>query len=463
MLDKPNTPAQAERRGSQWHSRWIPACAAGTVFAVVIGFWLWDHLYGSGGNQFTSDPAMRWVAAGRLAALTAMTLLFLQILFISRARWIEPAFGMDRLTRWHHLNGFVVLLLLATHVFCVTRGTAQSGGNSMGEQFRQFLSTWDDTPEALAGAVLLLIVAVLSIARARRQLGYECWHATHLLMYAALALVLGHQFELGFDLTDSRLFPIFWYAALGFVAIHLIGYRMLLPWFRFARHGFYVDSVTPESDDVCSLRIAGRHMDALRVRPGQFVIVRFLARGFRMQPHPFSVSAAFDGKHLRLSIKGLGDFTRRIPELEVGTRVVVDGPHGAFTPDRRHTDRVLLIAGGIGITPIRTLAEALLELHCDVVLLYGNRGRQGIVFERELEALAGRYPGFRVIHVLNDGTDWSGETGIIDRERIARLVPDCAQRDVFLCGPPPMMAGVLAALRTLNVPKRQVHFERFSF
>lgn len=464
MADKPNTPNQVEKRGfKQQISRWIPACAAGTVLAGVVGVWLWDHLYGTAGNQLAAEAGLRWVAIGRLAGLMAMVLLFMQVLFVARARWIEPAFGMDRLTRWHHLSAITVILLLLAHVSAVTWGTAQVGGNTVWTQFLQFLSDWDDVKEALVATILFVLLGALSMARARRLFGHEWWHATHLVMYAALVLALGHQFENGFDLNEGRAFPIFWYAVCGFVALNLCGYRVVLPWIRFMQRGYVVDSVTQETSDVVSVRITGRKMESMRVRPGQFVIVRFLARGFWMQPHPFSISAPFDGKTLRLSIKKLGDFTRRIPELQPGTRVVVDGPHGAFTPDRRRSNRILLIAGGIGITPIRCLAEALLDQKCDVTLLYGNRDRHGIVFEQELQALAERFPQFRLVHVINDGTDWDGETGIIGHHRIARLVPDCANHDVFLCGPPAMMTGVLAALRALKVPKRNIHFERFSF
>ncbi len=464
MADKPNTPNQVEKRGFKRQiSRWIPACAAGTVLAVMVWIWLVLHINGSGGNQFAADAGLRWVAVGRLAGLLAMTLLMFQVLFIARAPRIEPLYGMDRLTRWHHNLGIVVVLLVAVHVFSVTHGMAQSGGNTMVDQFRQFLKDWDDIPEALGGLALLLAAAGLSIARVRRLLGYERWHASHLAMYAALVLILGHQLELGFDLNETVYFRVIWYIMLGVVGFQLFLFRLMLPWALFGQHRFQVDSVTQETSDVVSVRITGRKMESMRVRPGQFVIVRFLARGFWMQPHPFSISAPFDGKTLRLSIKKLGDFTRRIPELQPGTRVVVDGPHGAFTPDRRRSNRILLIAGGIGITPIRCLAEALLDQQCDVALLYGNRDRHGVVFEQELQALAERFPQFRLVHVINDGTDWDGETGIIDHHRIARLVPDCANRDVFLCGPPAMMTGVLAALRALQVPKRNIHFERFSF
>lgn len=436
---------------------------AGSLVVTVCGFWYWNHACGDSGNLFNVDDGAPWVAAGRLAGILAVVFLFFQVLLVARPGWLEPLVGMDKLTGWHRFGGAWILTLVVAHIGLVTWGHAASGGNALAAQFKLFLSEWDDTPQAVAGTLLLLAVAGLSLAAVRRKLGYEAWHLSHFAMYAAIILSAGHQFEVGFDVSGNPVFQYLWYALYVFAAVHVLGYRLLLPWYRFARHGFTVSGVRQETPDVCSVHITGKNLEKLRVAPGQFAIVRFLAKGFWWQPHPFSFSAPFDGNVLRLSIKGLGDFTRRIPELKPGTRVVLDGPHGAFTAQRCQRREVLLVAGGIGITPLRALAEAFLRDGRDVALLYGNRDRSSVVFEQELDALVGAYPQFRVVHVLGDGNGWAGETGNIDQARIARLVPDCAEREAYVCGPPPMMTGVLAALRALGVPKRNVHYERFLF
>ena len=245
--------------------------------------------------------------------------------------------------------------------------------------------------------------------------------------------------------------------------VNLLGYRLVRPALAFFRHRFVVTRVVSEPGDVTSVYIGGRNLERFAIEAGQFMIVRFLAKGYRWEAHPFSMSCFPDGRQLRLSIKRLGDFTRRIPELKPGTPVLIDGPHGVFTARRCAADKVLLIAGGIGITPVRSLAEELVGAGRDVVLVYGNRNGQSIVFKDELDELVARAGGrLRVHYVMSDDPGWPGEKGRIDRDRLARLVPDIAGREVYFCGPPVMRKGIRAALANLGVPARRIHDERFA-
>ena len=443
--------------------KWVLVAIAFILYLIVFGFWLWDQVNAPTGNSLTMDTASRLIAMGRLAALTAVFLLMLQVLFIARARWVEPLWGMDRLTKLHHLKASVVVALLLGHVFLVTKGYALQGEVTYFEQVKDFVKSWEEIIPAMFALGLLILVGFLSVSIARKHLRYEWWHATHLVTYGAFALVLEHPFDLGMDLTNNSAFRIFGYVLLSFVGLNLLWYRMLLPIYHYSRHRFRVVAVHAETRNVTTVNISGRNMHTLHVIPGQFVIVRFLAKGFGWQPHPFSVSAPFDGATLRLSIKSSGDFTSRIPELLKGTRVVIDGPHGAFTPHKSESAKVLLIAGGIGITPIRAMLPTFIASNVDIVLLYASRKQDEIVFKGELDELATIHTQFRVVHILSNEPEWSGEKGMIDENRIKYLVPDHCERDVYLCGPPPMMVGLLKTLQALKIPSKQIYYERFSF
>jgi ferredoxin-NADP reductase len=162
-------------------------------------------------------------------------------------------------------------------------------------------------------------------------------------------------------------------------------------------------------------------------------------------------------------MKAVGDFTTALPPaLRPGTRVLIDGPYGVFTAERLHKEKVLFIAGGIGITPIRSIMESLENSQKDMMLLYGNRSETDIVFGSELGAIVAK-AGAKMIHILSNDPAYAGEKGIVDLEKIKRLVPDIMDRDVYVCGPPPMMNGVLATLANLGLPRSQVHFEKFAF
>lgn len=432
---------------------------AGIVLATAA-FWYRSATTMLGPPAFWSAPD-RALALGRLAGLLAALAVLFQLLLIGRVKWIETAFGHDRLTRAHRLNAGPILPLLAAHIALVTFAYARLMDVPAATQFRDFLRNWEDVPAAVAATVLLLAVIMLSLGPARRRRRYETWHGIHLLAYAAVLLAVGHQFESGGDFSERHAFFGFWLALHAGVGLTVAWYRVARPLMLFARHRFTVDQVVPETDRVVSVYLSGRRLERLRAVPGQFMILLFWARGFPRQPHPFSLSAPPDGRRLRFTIKAVGDFTARVPELQPGTPVLVDGPHGVFTSRRATTSKVLLIAGGIGITPLRAMAGDLLALGGDVVLLYANARRRDILFADELAALeqGGR---FRTHLVLSAEPGPDGQATRLDGALIHRWVPDAALRDVFLCGPPGMMKDLRRALVGLGVPHHRIHDERFA-
>jgi len=340
-------------------------------------------------------------------------------------------------------------------------GSAQENFVSIAAQLLDFFNNWEDIPAAIVGAVLIVLVIIVSIGPIRGRLKYSWWYRFHLLTYLALALAFGHQIEVGSDFTDNQYFRWYWYAIYAFVLLNLIVYRVVKPLYYYMQQHFSVERIVNETGDVVSVYIRGRNLSRFRVAAGQFMILHFLGKGFRWEAHPFSLSCPPNSEYLRLSIKRVGDFTARLGDLQPGTPVLIDGPHGIFTPKRCSSRNVLLIAGGIGITPLRSMLDTFVSQGKDVILLYGNRHRSDIVFEKELDQFVQK--GRLVVrHVLSNDPDWEGEKGHINRERIQRLVPDVAERDVFLCGPPPMMSAVVKALTELGVPTGKVHYERFA-
>ena len=142
--------------------------------------------------------------------------------------------------------------------------------------------------------------------------------------------------------------------------------------------------------------------------------------------------------------------------------MIIDGPYGVFTAARLSSGKALLVAGGIGITPLRAILERLSASGTDSVLVFSNRSRKDMVFAGELAELE-KKGGLRTVHVLSEDKDWAGEKGRVDAAMLRRLVPDLAERDAFLCGPPPMMAALDAGLRSLGIAGERIHYEKFSF
>jgi ferredoxin-NADP reductase len=204
---------------------------------------------------------------------------------------------------------------------------------------------------------------------------------------------------------------------------------------------------------VVSVYVSGRRLEELNARPGQFFRWRFMTRDGWWQAHPFSLSAAPDARGMRITVKALGDHTSGLRRLRPGLRVLAEGPYGNFTADRRYHDDVLLIAGGIGIAPVRALLDDLPPGRA--VVLYRARRPQDLVLKDELDAIAAR-TGTRVVY-LPGGANRQA----LSARGLTAYVPDLGRRDVYVCGPPGLVEAVLGSLRRLKVPKRQIHVDPF--
>jgi predicted ferric reductase len=301
-------------------------------------------------------------------------------------------------------------------------------------------------------------VGVLSARMVRRRVRYEVWHFTHLYAYLAGALAFMHQIAVGADFKAPPA-RVGWTAAHLLVAACVLRFRLWRPLALAVRHRLRAYDVVQEGDGVLSIYVAGRHLQRLGAEAGQFFRWRFLCRSLCWQAHPFSLSAAPTPAMLRLTIKIVGDHTRALQRLRPGVRVIAEGPYGAVTGARRTRRRVLLIAGGIGITPMRALLEGLPSGPGDITLIFRGDERGARVFSDELAGLAAKRGA--LVHYVLGPRACCQRHDPLSPLRLRRLVPDVAHRDVYLCGPPGMMSGVAGALHQVRVPRRRIHAERF--
>jgi ferredoxin-NADP reductase len=202
--------------------------------------------------------------------------------------------------------------------------------------------------------------------------------------------------------------------------------------------------------------LRGRRLDRLPAAGGQFLQWRFLRRDMWWQAHPYSLSAAPTGHHLRITVKVLGDHSAALRRMRPGTHVAIEGPYGVFTADTRTSDRLLLVGAGVGITPIRALIEELPD-EADVVVLLRGSTPEDLVLRDELDDEVRRRDG-RLLELVGPR-----ERVQLDAHALTRLVPDIAERDVYLCGPEPFQDLVVAAASDAGVPDDQLHHESFSF
>jgi predicted ferric reductase len=422
---------------------------------LILGFWWF-----SSGFEITRTASDAFNGLGRVTGLLGTYLVLWQLLLMGRLPWLEHALGMERMAVLHKWNGYLAIGLLLGHGVFQTLGYQLGDGKTVAAQIADFISSYEGLLGALVALALMLAVVVASVTIARRHLAYETWYFIHLYSYLAVLLAFSHQIATGVDFAGNPLFVWYWYLLYGFVVGLLVLYRVAAPLMSYERHRFRVHAVEKEARGVFSIYIAGRDLDQFPVEAGQFAIWRFLDAKRWWQAHPFSISAIPDGRGLRITVKNIGDFTSGVHTLKRGTPVLIDGPFGKFT-ERPSNPKVLLIAGGIGITPIRPLAEELAQDGFDVRVLYRAHDQGELVFKKELDSIAEAH-GIRIDYLLTEASGRrSNREAWFRPESLARLVPDIVDRVVYVCGPTGMMTAVLHSLNELSVPARQIRTEVF--
>jgi ferredoxin-NADP reductase/DMSO/TMAO reductase YedYZ heme-binding membrane subunit len=423
--------------------------------AAVIALWWRDT------PRIASTGALL-TGLGQVLGLLAGYGVVVLVALMARLPPLERGIGTDRLSRWHAMGGRYVITLVTGHVLAIVWGYAVTAHERVTTEAVTMLTTYPDVLMATAAWFLLLGIAAFSARAARRRLSYETWYYAHLYTYLAIALAFSHQFADGAEFAgpDGRPARLAWSALYVTAATLIVWYRVTVPLCSAVRHRFTVQSVRPEAPGVVSVFITGRDFDRLRAEPGQFFRWRFLTGGLWWQCHPYSLSAMPRPDLMRITVKARGEHSDAMARLEPGTRVIAEGPYGAFTPALTGR-RVLLIAGGVGITPIRAMFAALPRRMADgITLLYRASSPRDVVFSRELDAIANDRNA--ALHYLIGARAELGHDPLAP-EHLHRLVPGLDRYEAYVCGPPGMTKTTVDSLRAAGIPGRRIHRESFDF
>lgn len=427
---------------------WLVVAGVGVIVAAM-----WVRHGG-----LAQDPL---TAIGQVTALGGTYAALVGVLFASRAPWLDQVIGADGLRVAHRVLGFLSVWAIGAHAIFSTLAFA---GGSIADAIPTLVSLTQTVPGmlgAIVGLGLFVLVGVSSVRAARARLSYETWHGLHLYAYLAVAFGYLHQLTIGTDFTADPLAAAFWIALYAAAFTPLLVHRVGWPLYTTLRHRPRVLGVIREADGIFSLYVSGRRLDRLAVRSGQFFIVRALTRKDWLHAHPFSISAAPNADHLRFTIKEFGEGTRALASLTPGTPLLLEGPYGAIHGARRRRRRILMVAGGIGVSPMRAMAESFAYGPGDLDVVYRTRARPEAALLDELHALA-TDRGLRLHLVAGKRGDPGIGADPLGPESLRRLVPDAAERDVYLCGPAGMMNRAHQALIALGTDPARIHFEQFS-
>lgn len=225
-----------------------------------------------------------------------------------------------------------------------------------------------------------------------------------------------------------------------------------------------------ETPSVKTYRLAAEHDVALPFTyyPGQFLTLSLNIDGKSVKRSYTIASTPTQLHYCAITVKreGQGLVSRFLhDQIKEGDLLETAAPNGKFTFTGEEAVNIVLIGGGVGITPLMSVVRYLTDIgwRGDIFLLYCCRTTKDFIFREELEQLQERHPNLHVFATMTRaaGTVWMGLKGRFTAEIIGHLVPDVAKCRVHVCGPPTMMSAVLDMLKALNVPDEQVKTEAF--
>jgi predicted ferric reductase len=437
----------------------MPFTVRGAAWLLVYLFFILAPLFALLAGSLP-PPRAFWTEFSVAIGYSGLAMMGLQFGLTARFRHVTDPWGEDVIYHFHRNISLIAVGLVIAHPIILFLIRPELLG-----LLNSFQAPWRARFAALSTYSLIALV-VMALWRTKLKLSYETWHLTHIVL-AVVAVAAGvlHMVGWSFYLVDPWKralwigLTIFWIGLLLYV-------RIIKPLF-ILRRPYRISEVRKERGDTWTLVMQPEGHQGFRFRPGQFGWLTVYGSPFKITAHPFSFSssaAATDGR-VEMSIRNLGDFTNEIQNVPAGQRVYLDGPYGAFTIGHP-ADMHVLIAGGVGITPMMSMLRTLADQgdKRPVTLLYGSQDWESITFREELEALKARLD-LTVVHVLSNPPDgWTGEQGFINAEVFKRHLPrPYAEHEYFICGPGVMMDAIENALGELKVPVSKYHSERYSF
>jgi len=400
-----------------------------------------------------------WTEFSVALGFIGLAMMALQFVLTARVNRIESSYGIDILLQFHRYTSLVAFFMVLAHpaiLFIVRPETIQL--------LNLFEAPWRARMAVLA-TLAFLVMVITTIWRKQLKIPYEPWRASHtILAVLAVGLGFGHTIGVG------NYLGLFWKAVLWsgimLLSLWLIVYvRLVKPWLM-TKKPYVVEEVMSQQGDVWTLALRPLGHEGFTFQPGQFAWLTLNITPFSMREHPFSMSSSGDrADRLEFGIKAIGDFTSRIKNVQPGTRAYLDGPYGVFTTERYWDSAgFVLIAGGVGITPIFSILLTAAERKDDrpFLLIYAASAWEDITYREELEALKESLD-LAIVYVLRKAhDDWEGETGYVDRAVLEKHIPlHRGTRHYFICAAPVMMGAVERALFELEVPVTNVHMEHF--
>lgn len=400
-------------------------------------------------------PLWPWRVPTQLSIDWALTLMALALVSASRSPLVEPMFGgLDRAVRMHRLLGPAAVGLVVIHIFLLF-ALYIAENRPVLDLIIPFRSNWvfDTFIFTTLGFLVLAVLAYVT------RMAYERWRIIHGLNGVLFVPSMFVSMFIDGSISDFEPFRL-WMGFLTFAGLGSLFHRYVLFRRSGPRHVYEVARIVPRDPGAFDLVLdpVGQRM---AYAPGKFVFISIAEGGhWSHDLHPFSLSSTPVLREVRLSIREVGDFTRRLRQLSPGHQVRLYGPYGSFTLHSVAAfDRVVCIGAGIGIAPFLGMLE--FERTNDerrrIWLTYVVRDRGQAPYDGALEQAAAELE--RVDYRL-----WvSSDEGRFTASAIAAIREAPQTTAVMMCGPGPMLTDLINQLRELGVPNDNIYAEGFAF
>lgn len=409
----------------------------------------------------TAPAEPTWSRLAVVSGFFALTAIVCAAVLPSRLRSVNRAFGIESVMEMHRFLGSSAAILVLVHLACVVAADPRSVA------LLDFSSAPPRAQAATAATIALVLLVAVAVIKRRLRLSYESWRWMHVglacavFVFSALHVVwLDHALKV----------PVMSATFLLLVAIvvAVASYRWMWRGLLDPSTEFVVMQVRAESPTISTVVLAPRGSDGVwGFAPGQFAWVR-MGHSPAAEEHPFTISSSARDDYTAFTVRHAGGFTRDLCALPPGSRVWVDGPHGAFSGDVRECSGFVLIAGGVGITPmmsmLRTAADRDDRRPYRLVVVASRL--EDLLFREELGFLRGSLDLVVTEVMRRPGYDWHGHRGDLGFGLLSLVLASTEKPesvDFFLCGPPAMIHDALEVIDALDVEPGRVHTELFDF
>jgi predicted ferric reductase len=439
----------------------IEVIAWSIIMTMLVMFLL------DGGLKGVTDLPSALGAVSRLTSLLGTALLLILLLLVARVPWIDKFYGHDGATVVHKRLGKPVLYLIVAHFLASLVQYSITNAKDIGTTLWWFITDVQDMLIATISLALMIVVVLTSINFTRRKMSYEAWFFVHLTSYVSVALAVPHIFTAGSDVAGKPVQTTIWVALYLFVFLNILWFRVIIPIRKSFRKRLVLAQTVGESSDTVSLYLTGKHLEKIEAVSGQFYFLRVLTPSQWWRPHPFSISAAPNGEYLRFTIGDRGDDTKLMQNIKPGTSIAIEGPYGLFTEERRTKEKVVLIASGIGIPPIRTLAESMAARPGDITVIYRVRNEADASLLSEIQEICRRrqFPLHVIAGPRASKNSWLNDDGsnTPDVARLTVMAPHVSEADVYICGPEAWTHSVIKTVRKAGTPVDNIHSEEYAW